>query len=455
MTISPTNRPARQLGLWMATSLVIGNMIGSGIFLLPASLAPYGGYGIVGWLITAAGALMLAVVFARLARRIPRAGGPYAYARAGFGDFAGFFIAWGYWISTIASVAAIAVAFVSYLTVFWPALGQSPTVAALVALAAIWVLSLLNASGVRNGGVAQLITTVMKLIPLLAIGILGLLYIEADSFALTLGEGQTRVGSINATVALTLWAFLGLETATIPAENVKDPTRTIPRATVLGTVLTAIVYILSTVAVIGIVPNTVLASSTAPFADAGRMIWGGWAFYLMGLGAIISCFGALNGWILVQGQIPMAMAKDGVFPALFARTRTDGTPAVAVLLSSVFVTILLLFNYTGTLVELFTKTILLATLTAVVPFVFATMAEWRFVLAGSAAGSAGTATRPSVGSLLITLGAFAYAMWAVIGAGQETVYLGFVLMLAGLPIYVWLRRRMGVGGGGEGLGTRD
>lgn len=424
----------------MATSLVVGNMIGSGIFLLPASLAPYGGIGIVGWLITSTGAILLAIVFARLARRVPKAGGPYAYARAGFGDFAGFFVAWGYWISMLATNAAIAVAFVSYLTVFWPTLGQAPGLAAFTALGAIWFLTALNAAGIRNGGVAQVLTVVMKVIPLLAIGIIGLWYIRPGQLSFAAVEGQAPLGAVNATVALTLWAFLGLESATIPAESVRYPDRTIPRATLLGTGATAVVYILSTVAVVGIVPNAALAQSTAPFADAGRMIWGRWAGYTMGLGAIVSCFGALNGWILVQGQIPMAMARDGLFPSLFGKTRPDGTPAVAIIVSSIFVTLLLLFNYSGGLVELFTKTILLATLTAVVPFVFATMAELKFVIGEPGSAGAASKNRPGLPAALVAVAAFMYAMWAVIGAGQETVYLGFVLLLAGLPLYVWLRR---------------
>ena len=138
----------------------------------------------------------------------------------------------------------------------------------------------------------------------------------------------------------------------------------------------------------------------------------------------------------------MAMARDGLFPAIFGRTRSDGTPATAIVISSVFATVLLLFNYTGTLVELFTKTILLATLTAVVPYVFATMTELRSVLSNSARsrGEVGRRLR----AIAIPVAAFVYSMWAVVGAGQETVYLGFVLLLAGLPIYVWLRRNSSI-----------
>jgi APA family basic amino acid/polyamine antiporter len=428
----------RQLGLWMATSLVVGNMIGSGIFLLPAALAPYRGYGVLSWLITATGSVALALTFARLARRFPRAGGPYVYAREGFGEFTGFFMAWGYWISILATNAAIATALASYLTVFWPALGRAPALSISVTLGTIWALTLFNASGVRNGGLIQVITVVMKIVPLALIGTIGLLYIRPEAFVFEPPAGDTPLGSLNAAVALTLFAFLGFECATIPADNVVEPERTIPRATLLGTVFTAVVYVSSTVAVMGIVPAGTLAGSTAPFADAARTIWGSWAAYLMGAGAIVSCFGALNGWILVQGQVPMAMARDGLFPAFLARTRADGAPAAALVASSVLVTILVLFGFTGTLVELFTKTVLLATLTAVVPLLFAAMTELGCALA-QPAGVDGTARR-GTGALLVPSVGFIYGMWAVIGAGQETVYLGFVLLLGGLPIYVGMKK---------------
>ena len=352
-------------------------------------------------------------------------------------------MAWGYWISVLATNAAITSALVSYLTIFWPAVGHLPMLAAGVALGTLWLLTGLNASGVRNGGVVQLVTVVVKILPLVMIGAVGLFHLQPEAFALQPPPGQTPLTALNAAVALTLWAFLGFECACIPADNVVDPRRTIPRATILGTVITAVVYIASTVAVMGMVPAAELAASSAPFADAARQIWGDGAAYLMGLGAIVSCFGALNGWILVQGQIPMAMARDGLFPAVFAKTREDGTPAIAIIISSLFASLLLLFSFTGTLVELFTKTILLATLTAVVPYVFATLTELRFVLSEESAERSITGRARALGAVTIPIAAFLYAMWAVIGAGQETVYLGFILLLAGLPIYVWLKRRVG------------
>ena len=177
-----TQPARRRLGLWMASALVVGNMIGSGVFLLPSSLAKYGPISLVAWVFTAAGAVLLALVFARLARAYPKTGGPYAYARRAFGDFVGFQTAWGYWIAVWAGNAAIAVAFVGYLAHFWHALGTNKPLAAGVGLAAIWVLTAVNAYGVRQGGVVQVVTTVVKLVPLLLIAVGGLFFIKSANF---------------------------------------------------------------------------------------------------------------------------------------------------------------------------------------------------------------------------------------------------------------------------------
>jgi len=419
----------------MCTALVVGNMVGSGVFLLPASLASFGGVSILGWLVSAAGALLLALVFADLSRMVPRAGGPYAYTREGFGEFAGFLVAWGYWISILVTNAAIAVAFVSYLTVFWPALATDNVLAAAVALAAIWLLSGINALGVYHGGVVQVATTVLKLVPLVALASIGLLHFDPAVFPPFNPSDQPLFSATTATITLTLWAFLGLESATVPAGDVDAPERTIPRATVTGTLLTAGIYVLSTVAVMGIVPAASLAASTAPYADAATTVWGGWAGYAVAIGAVVSCFGALNGWILLQGQIPLAAARDGLFPAPFARVTRKGAPAFGIVISSILVTVLMAMNYTRGLVEMFTFVILLATLACLVPYVFSTMAELLILIATGR----GVAGRKLASSAIVALLAFVYSMFAIGGAGESAVFWGFLLLLAGLPVYVWLK----------------
>jgi APA family basic amino acid/polyamine antiporter len=356
-------------------SLVIGNMIGSGIFLLPASLAPYGGISLVGWLISAADRA-LAQVFCSLLEG-PLAGGPCL--RLAFGDLAGFLMAWGYWISVLAAVAAIAVAFISYLTIFFPSLASHPVQAAVAALAAIWLLTAVNALGIRAGGKMQVVTTVLKILPLAALVIFGWARFDPAHFTPFNPTGKSAFSAATATVSLTLWAFLGLESATIPAGSISDPARTIPRATLLGTALSALLYIGTTVVVMGILDPASLATSTAPFADAAGVLAGSWAGYAVGIGAVVSCFGALNGWILIQGQIPLALATDGLFPKVFSRVSGNGTPIIGLVISSVLVTLLVAANYTRSLVQLFTFSILLATLSCLVPYLFSSLAEWTLL----------------------------------------------------------------------------
>ncbi len=365
----------KKLGLAMVTALVVGNMIGSGIFLLPASLGPFGAVSIVGWLVSAAGATLIALVFARLSRLVRKSGGPYTFTREGFGDFPGFLVAWGYWISIWTTNAAIAVAFVSYLSFFWSALKTDNILAGVVGLATLWILTGVNVIGVHLAGMVQLVTTVLKLLPLLLLSTVGLLYVDSANFTPFNATDQSTFGAITSTVALTLWAFLGLESGTTPAEHVIDPERTIPRATLLGTFLAAFVYILGTIAVMGVIPPAQLGASNAPFADAAVKMWGPWAGTFVALGAVVSCFGAINGWLLLQGQIPLAAARDRLFPEQFGRVSKFNTPAFGLVFSSILASILMVMNYNKSLVQQFTFIILLATLNTLVPYTFCTMSE--------------------------------------------------------------------------------
>ena len=434
----------RKLGLWMCTSLVAGSMIGSGVFLLPASLATFGGISILGWLVSAGGAMCMALVLARLGATLPRVGGPYAYGREGFGDFVGFWIAWSYWISLLTGNAALAVATASYATVFWPALATSPAAGLGTALAALWSLALVNAHGVRTAGLVQLVTTVLKLLPLAAVGTAGFLYFQADHFQPFNPAGESAFSAVTATVALTLWAFLGLEAGTVPAGDVRDPARTIPRATILGTSIAAVVYIACTAAVMGIIAPGELAQSTAPFADAAGSIWGTWGRWVIGAGATISCFGALNGWVLLTGQIPRAAALDGLLPARFAHLSSHGTPVVGIFLSAVLASILIAMNYTRGLVQAFTFLILLATLATLLPYVFTSMTGLMMALRErSLSRAGGRRAAKSLARAIVSVLAFGFSLWAVLGAGAETVFWGFLMLLAGVPVFVAMRWRGG------------
>ncbi|MDH3245997.1 MAG: amino acid permease, partial [Saprospiraceae bacterium] len=209
----------RKLGLWMTTALVAGTMIGSGVFLLPASLAAYGGISLFGWIFTSIGAFFLASTLSSLSRKIPKAGGPYAYTQAGFGEFAGFLVGWGYWISLLCGSAAIAVASVGYLAYFFPALSQSQLLAGVTALLFIWTLTLVNGMGTRRAGTFQLVATVLKIIPLFLVIILAFFQFDIENFQPFNSSGSSSFSAITSTATLTLWAFLGLESATVAAEN--------------------------------------------------------------------------------------------------------------------------------------------------------------------------------------------------------------------------------------------
>ena len=431
----------------MAVALVMGNMIGSGVFLLPASLAPFGGLGLIGWLFSAGGAVLLALVFARLSRQNPAAGGPYAYTRQAFGDLAGFLVAWGYWISSWSTNAALSVAGVGYLDPFIPGIVRHPPSAAALAIGMVWLLTAVNAWGVRSAGRVQLATTVLKILPLALVGIGGLFFIDPSHFAIAQTDARSIASGVTATATLTLWAFLGLECATIPAGTITDPARTIPRATITGTLLAAVLYVVCTVGVIGLIDPAVLGRTSAPFAEAARALAGDRAALVVALGAAISCFGALNGWILIVGQLPLAVAQDGLFPRAFGRLSSRGTPVFGMILSGLLTTALIAMNYSRDLVDLFTFIILLATLSTLVPYAFCSLASF-LVTAGTGAARQGAAAstdgpgreRLTTGAAAVSALAFTYALWAIGGAGAEVVYWGFLLLMAGLPVYVWVVR---------------
>jgi basic amino acid/polyamine antiporter, APA family len=433
--------PPRQLGFWMCLALVVGNMIGSGVFLLPASLAPYGLNSIFGWLLTASGGILLAIVFAQLARVYPQAGGPYVYPRVAFGECVGFVTAWGYWMSVWVGNAAIAIGTVAYLSELVPAIRTTVGAPAITSVAMIWLLTLINWRGVKHAGVFQLVTTVLKVLPLVAVIVLAIVLVVAQDMAVIKVEPQPfTVSAITASATLTLWALLGLESATVPAENVIDPKRNIPRATLWGTIVTAVIYVVACSAVILLIPGKELAGSNAPFADAVRLFWGDRAANMLALFAFISGFGALNGWILVQGEMPRVLAREKVFPRLFAHESKYRTPDASLFITSGLVTVVMLMNFSGSMVSVFTLIILIATTAYLVMYLLCALAAFKLAWRGDM-GMHG----PRLMVLLaVSMLAALYSAWTLYGAGAEAFWWGMALFALGLPLYfamTWYRRR--------------
>ncbi|MGB5359205.1 MAG: amino acid permease [Eudoraea sp.] len=426
----------KKLGLWMSTSLVIGNMIGAGVFLMPAALAAFGGISIIGWLASSMGTLVLAFVFSKLSKLfLNKSGGPYAYTRAGFGDFSGFLVAWGYWISIWVGMAVMAIAFVSALTVLFPMLEENSIASVLTGLGAIWLLTWVNSRGVRESGKIQVVTTLLKLTPLLMIIVGGFFFFNIDNFIPFNVSDSSSFEAIAITSTMTLYAFLGFESATIPADNVKDPGKTIPMATMLGTIITTLVYILGTMAVMGMVPLQELAVSPAPFADAMGIMTGELGRELVAGGAAIAAFGALNGWILIVGQLPRATAKDKLFPGIFKKENKRGVPVYGMLIGSALASGVMLMNYAEGLVEQFRFLILLGTLTALVPYLFTSAAYVSILLEKK------LPSQPWLGIYGMGSLAFSYSLWAIFGAGEKAVFWGFILLMVGIPFYVFVKWR--------------
>jgi APA family basic amino acid/polyamine antiporter len=423
-----------KLGIWMTTSLVIGNMIGAGIFLMPAALASFGGISIMGWLLSSIGALLLAKVFSKLSNMVKNSnGGPYAFAKKGFGDYVGFLVAWGYWISCWISNAAIAIAFVSAMSVFFPILKENPVVAVFTGLGAIWFLTWVNSRGVRNSGKMQLVTTLLKIAPILVIIAGGFFFFNGDNFIPFNVSGKSNLAAIATTGTMTLFAFLGLESATVPADNVVDPKRTIPRATMLGTAVTTLIYMLSTVVVMGMIPLDQLALSPTPFADAMGIMSGEIGEEIIAAGAAIAAFGALNGWILIQSQVARATAIDRLFPRIFKKENRKGVPIWGLVIGSILSSMVMLMNYTEGLVEQFRFMILLATFCVLIPYIFSAAAYVVISLESK------EIIKSRTGIFILGGLTFIFALWAIFGAGEKSVFFGFILLLLGTPIYVWMK----------------
>ena len=436
-----TERPVSAgMRLPTMTALVAGTIIGSGIFTLPASLAAYGPISIIGFAITAVGSLLLALVFAMLSRRMPAAGGPYAYARAGFGDFIGFQTAWNYWIGAWVGVGAISVSMVGYLGELIAPMKGNRTVEILVALGAIALLLWVNERGVQAGGLVSLILTVLKVVPLIVVGTLGFVAFSSANLGPLNASDASPMAAIGAAATLTLFAFIGLESASIPAGDVHEPTRTIPRATVIGTVLAAVLYLASTLAVFGALPNSQLQSSTAPFADAARVMFGDWAGPTMAAVAVVSCLGAMNGLLLLSAQVPLAAATDRLAPSLFGRLNRKRAPVLGLVVSGVLAAAITVANFSGgELVEVYSQLLLISTLTTLFPYIFTAGAQLKWLVVDRLEVPVSHLVR----NLVITILALVYAIWAVSGAGVEEVYWGFLLVLIGVPLFVlvvWRRR---------------
>jgi APA family basic amino acid/polyamine antiporter len=287
--------------------------------------------------------------------------------------------------------------------------------------------------GIIASGKLQLVTTILKILPLVLIAVGGLFFIKMANFHPFNGTGLSAFEAITGAAAIAMFSLVGIESATIPAESVESPEKTVSRATMIGLAVATLVYLLGSVSIMGVIPAEVLQHSATPYADAAEMIFGKGARYWASAGAAIAAFGCLNGWILIQGQIPYAIAQDKLFPGIFGWTNKKGTPYFGILISSVMISVLMAMNYTKGLVEQFKFLSLLATINTLVPYIFCAAAYVIIRFTRKRADSTGWTA-----AIFIAVMAFAYSVWAIAGAGETSVFWGFLLILAGIPFYVWV-----------------
>ncbi len=438
----------RGFGLTAAIALIMGSIIGVGIFNLPTSLASYGPITLVSMGLTTVGALALAVLFASLSRRLPADGGPYAYARTAFGNPLGFANAWSYWITAWAGNAAIAVGWVLYVEEFVNK-GHARWGSIVLVLIGLWVPALVNLSGVKNMGAVQVLTTVLKFAALAFMSTIGLFFIKGANFTPWNVSGQSAVSAIGGGMAIALFSYLGVEVASVAAGKVRDPDRNIPRSTILGTLATAVVYMLSLTAVFGILPSGKLADSTAPFSDAVNQMFGGtWAGDVMSIVVIVSGLGALNGWTMICAEMPLAAAKDGLFPERFARLSSKQVPAYGIVASTVLASIAMLVNYLGSNgATVFTTLVLMTGITAAIPYGFSALAQIRWRLADHRAMD----TPRFVRDLVVAVVSLVFSVlfiWYSRNTGHSfwVYWAPFLLaggaLLLGLPVYRVQRDKM-------------
>jgi APA family basic amino acid/polyamine antiporter len=396
-------------------------------------LAAFGTISLFGWMITSLGAILLALVFAQLSAKIPETGGPHTYVEAAFGKTAGFYVAWGYWVLSWVSNAALVVGIASYLSAVCGPFSAWETVG--IEVGAMALVTGFNLFGIQARGRLELVITSLKLLPLILVPLIGIFFVDWHNFCPFNRSGQSVPMALNAVAFITLWGFVGVETGTVPGRDVENPTKTIPRATIMGTSIAALVYILGTFVIMGAVPYDQLAASKAPYADLAGMIFGGNWHIPVAIAAIITCLGSLNGWTLIVGRIALGAAKDGLFPPIFKRTNAAGTPIWAVIISSICALPFVLMALSHCLLDQFNFIIDMTITLILVVYTACVLAYLKLHHAHR------VTTKDPIRGWLLGLAVLMFVLWALWAASAKIVGLSLLIVLLGVPVRLWMQKR--------------
>jgi APA family basic amino acid/polyamine antiporter len=446
--LSPRNqKKAQVMGLPSATALVIGSIVGTGVFTMPAVLAGAGTMGIAVLAVIAVGAMLLAVLFGQLAKRIPNSdGGLYAYARHEFGDFAGYFVGWCYWVQSWAGNAAIVASWVFYVDALFGFHHPSGMENWGIAIVGLWVPALINLAGVRQMAWFQNVTVVLKFVPLLFVGVVGWFFVQNAHFGPFNASGGSLYSAIGLAAGVALFSFIGVEAAAITAKRVRDPRRNVARASTLGTALSAMLYVLVTAAVMGLVAHHTLVNTGSPFVNAIDNIFphSAWAGKTIAAIAVVSGIGALNGWTLIVTETSRAIAQDDLFPRPFAWKDAKGTAWFGILVGTALPSLLMLWSYTTSSgLTVFTYLVDLSVVTVAIPYFFSAIAQLTYLVSRRRRVEGWRLAR----DLAVAGTCVLFSMWVTFASGYQVVYQAMVVILAGLILYAFMnarRQRLGV-----------
>jgi basic amino acid/polyamine antiporter, APA family len=432
---------ARALGLTSATGLVIGSIIGTGVFTMPAVLAGAGISSLAVLAVIAVGAMLLAVLFGQLTRRVPSSdGGLYAYARHEFGDFAGYLTGWCYWVQAWAGNAAIVSSWVFYVDALFGITHPSAMTSWGIALIGLWVPAAVNLAGVRQMAWFQNLTVALKFLPLLFVGVVGWFFVTRAHFGAFNASGGSLYTAIGIAAGVALFSFIGVEVAAITAKRVTDPRRNVGRASLIGTGASAILYLLVSAAVMGLVAHGTLVRTGAPFVSAFQAMFSGasWAGQLIAAVAVVSGIGALNGWTLVTAEVSRAAASDGLFPKIFGWTDRKDSAWLGIVIAAALPSLLMLWSYTTrTGLTVFTELVDLTVVTVAIPYLLSACAQLTYLASRRRRVQGWLLAR----DLTISGAAVLFSMWVTFAAGYAAVYQAMVVVLLGIILYAFLKGR--------------
>lgn len=418
---------AKKLGFGSVLAIVFGSQIGSGIFILPSSLAPYGKFGIYGWCLAGLGAILLAFIFAELCSRFPHTGGPHTYIKEVFGQIPSFFIGWAYWLVSWISSAVLVILAIAYLK---PIIGEvSLHTNLFLEICLLAVITAINCKSVELSGKIEFVLTLLKFIPFVIVPVILINKFDVSNIAIS--ETLTNLSNtelITSVTVLSFWGFLGIECATAPAGVVENPSKTIPTAIIVGTCSVAIIYFINNIAIMGIIPSKMLSLSQTPFADAINTVAGKNISILLSIIASIVCIGTLNAWVLTSAQISLGLAQDKLLPKFFAKKNATNSPYISVLVCCLGMIPILLMTKSETLSSQITCIIGFSVEVFLIVYIFCTIAFLKIVI-----------QERKIIKIIIGICTLIFCIVIIINSSLQSLFVSSLFFISGIVVLPFIK----------------